>query len=602
VAASLTNLALVRRAEGDAAEAESLQREALAIRVRVLGYEHRDVAESLSGLADALSDEGRLVEARDRYEEALKIRRSVLPLDSIESAPVRNCIEREGDVKHGALFLLMALFFSEISGATALAASEAMSDNSASAEILVLREELFRQRAEIEALRRSLEEQRKIIEGLAAPAPDSALAPSPDPPPPAPAPLSPAAQSESEAEPAGLRLSGDFRFRTDLISREGNLSAPPVRNFRERYRLRFNVDKDLSSKLSFRFQLATGAINNGITFDQDMAATVAHHPLFISEAYVDFKPSPRFTIRGGRMAEVFADETRFLWDDDVRFNGFHQVARLPLALEPLGFTELELRAGEYILSHPNVAVLSPSSPYVAAGFEPGEPVGTANLFHPGLLLRGNLGGGLRHQIMLAGLLYRNPNQIALASTAEGFPVVVSNSLGLQLSGPMTGVGNATTTPGGATYDAEDFQIVHLGYRLERESLRLLGREMPAFVDFQFSRNAGASRARDAWQISGVLGRVRGLGDFRAIYQYSVKDANALVSQFTDDDLGSGSGVNVSVHAVRLDAGLARFLQVQNLFFFQNQRLPNDPASAFFVPLPEGANMTFRYQGQVLFVF
>jgi hypothetical protein len=87
-----------------------------------------------------------------------------------------------------------------------------------------------------------------------------------------------------------------------------------------------------------------------------------------------------------------------------------------------------------------------------------------------------------------------------------------------------------------------------------------------------------------------------------MYQFAVKDANALVSQFTDDDFGSGSGVNVAGHAVRLDAGLARFLQVQNLFFFQNQRLPSDPASAFFVPLPQGANMTFRYQGQVLFVF
>ncbi len=503
-----------------------------------------------------------------------------------------------------AMFWWIVLLLWEMSNAPALASTTVSPpDTSTEGEILFLREELLRQQAEIEALRTSLEEQRRLIEGMVAGASVPALAkPSPDSSSDASAPRVSAEQSEKPSEPLGLRLSGDFRFRTDLISREGNLAAPPVRNFRERYRLRLNVDKELNSMFSFRLQLATGAINNGITFDQDMAATVARHPLFISEAYVDFRPSSKLTIRGGRMQEVFADETRFLWDDDVRFNGLQQSARFPLASGPLGLTELELRAGEYILSHPNIAVLSPSSPYVAAGFEPGAPVGVANLFHPGLLLRGKLGGSFRHQFLLTGLLYRNPNQIALASTPEGVPVVVSNSLGLQLSGPMTGVGNATTTPGGAMYSAEDFRIVHLGYRLERESLRLFGRETPAFVDVQFSRNLGASRARDAWQIAGVVGRVRGLGDFRAIYQYGIKDANALISQFTDDDFGSGSGVNIAAHAVRVDAGLARFLQVQNLFFFQNQRLPSDPANAFFVPLPQGANMTFRYQGQILFLF
>ena len=28
------------------------------------------------------------------------------------------------------------------------------------------------------------------------------------------------------------------------------------------------------------------------------------------------------------MEEVFADTMRFLWDDDVRFNGFQQIAKL----------------------------------------------------------------------------------------------------------------------------------------------------------------------------------------------------------------------------------------------------------------------------------
>ena len=61
-------------------------------------------------------------------------------------------------------------------------------------------------------------------------------------------------------------------------------------------------------------------------------------PLSVAEAYMDFNPSPSFAIRGGRSEEVFADNMRFLWDDDVRFNGFHQSVTLPVSGGPSAFT------------------------------------------------------------------------------------------------------------------------------------------------------------------------------------------------------------------------------------------------------------------------
>ena len=76
----------------------------------------------------------------------------------------------------------------------------------------------------------------------------------------------------------------------------------------------------------------------------------------------------------------------------------------------------------------------------------------------------------------------------------------------------------------------------------------------------------------------------------------------MISQFTDDDLGTGTGVNIAVHAVRFDLGLTRFLQWQNLLFIQHERRPNNPAELFFVPLQQGANATFRYLGQLAFTF
>jgi len=99
-----------------------------------------------------------------------------------------------------------------------------------------------------------------------------------------------------------------------------------------------------------------------------------------------------------------------------------------------------------------------------------------------------------------------------------------------------------------------------------------------------------------------FGNVRERGDTRFLYQYAIKDANSIIAQFTDDDLGTGSTTNIAVHALRFDLGLTRALQWQNLLFIQNARAPNDPAQQFFVPVPRGANTTYRYLGQLAFTF
>ncbi len=400
----------------------------------------------------------------------------------------------------------------------------------------------------------------------------------------------------------GFKFSGDFRYRADAQLRSGNSIAAPLQNVRSRYRLRVNLDKELDPRFKFHVQLSTGPINNALTNDQDFAATTVKQPFSLAEAFVDFHPNKNFSIRGGRMEEVFADGMRFLWDDDVRFNGFQQIATIPVAANPLGIKSFELRGGEYFLSNPNVVILSATSPLVSAGFKPGTKVRDANLFHPGLVVKGDLGTGWSHQFTGDIQIYRNQNQIQLASLASGFPILVSNGVGLALSGPITGTGNATTTSGGAIYNAPNFQIARLVYRLEHKGWKLGKREMPAYLDFQASRNVGTSKLRDGVLASANLGAVKGFGDVRFLYQFAIKDANSLISQFTDDDLGTGTGVNIQVHAVRFDLGLTRFLQWQNLLFMQDERRPSNPAAQFFVPLQRGANTTYRYLGQLAFSF
>jgi Putative porin len=398
----------------------------------------------------------------------------------------------------------------------------------------------------------------------------------------------------------GFKLSGDFRFRADAQLRSANAVAGPLQNIRSRYRVRLNIDKDIEPQFRFHLQLSTGPFNVQTTNDQEFGAMAVKQPFAIAEAFLDYHPNPRISIRGGRMEEVFADNSRFLWDDDVRFDGFQQTAAVPLGSK--AFKTLEFRSGEYFLSNPNTPVLAATSPFVAAGYQPGQKVRDANLFHPGLAVSGDFGSSWGQQLTADIQLYRNQNQIQLSSTAAGFPAVINNSLGFTLSGPISASGNATTTPGGAIYSASRYQIARLAYRITDRGIRMGNREMPLYLDLQTSRNVGTHWLRDAMMASVNFGQIRQFGDVRFLYQYAIKDANAIIAQFTDDDLGTGTTTNIAVHALRFDIGLSRSLQWQNLLFIQNERRPNYPAQNFFVPLQRGANPTYRYLGQLSFSF
>ncbi|HEX4997122.1 MAG TPA: putative porin [Terriglobia bacterium] len=400
----------------------------------------------------------------------------------------------------------------------------------------------------------------------------------------------------------GFRFSGDFRLRLDAQLRSGNTIASPLQNIRSRYRLRLNIDKELDSMFRFHLQLSTGPFNNGLTNDQDMAGTVAKHPFSVAEVYIDFRPTTSFSMRGGRMEEVHADNLRFLWDDDVRFNGFQQVFTISFNPGGTGLKSIEFNAGEYFLTNPNVQIVPAGSPFLTAGYALGTNVRDSNLFDPGFLIKHQISENWSQHVSGNFQIYRNPNEIQLASTAAGFPALVSNVLGLTLSGPMTGTGNTTTTPGGAMYTARNFQIAHATYRLTHKGIAVGAREMPFFFDFQVARNTGTTYQRDAIIGSVNFGAVKTKGDIRVLYQFGLKQANSMISQFTDDDFGTGSGVNIRAHAIRVDAGLTRFLQVQNLLFLQREISASDAGRLFFVPLQAGAERTYRYQGQLAFTY
>ena len=416
------------------------------------------------------------------------------------------------------------------------------------------------------------------------------------------------AKVEGQALKIGpVRFSGDFRLRFDGIFRSATEPPDPpldhVQNARARYRLRLNFDTDIHPKLSFHGQLATGPLNNQLSTNQDFTSFGVRAPFFLSEAWIEYRPTKSVQLQGGRVQSVFADNSRFLFDDDIRFNGFNE--RYTHSFKPNGayVTSVELRAGQYILSTPNVAVIQPNSPLARAGAVVGSAGRSANLFHQGFLVNQTFNKKWSSQAGADIQIYRHPNQIQLASTNEGLVLLVQPGIGIALSGPLPGTGNATTTPGGVVYTAPGFQVLRLTYRLNHTGFTRGDHAFPITFNAQVARNvATGMNERDAMLAALQVGRITKRNDTAFLYVFSIKGANSLISQVTDDDLGTNTGVNVRTHHFRFEYGISRKVTFQSLFFLQQSLRRSGQFPNFFVPLGDFAPTTYRVQQQLVFNF
>lgn len=412
----------------------------------------------------------------------------------------------------------------------------------------------------------------------------------------------------------GFRLSGDLRFRTDTLYRQANTDygssdnrSTPAQRIRERYRVRLNVDKDLfSSDKSDRplahahIQLATDPFNNPNTMDTDFTGITTRAPISIAEAYIDFMPTKSLTFRIGRTPEIFADNRQFVYDDDVRFNGFHETYRW--SSKKNGFF-VEAKAAQYILTEPNVQVVPAGSPFLLAGYQLGQRVPSSDLLDQGITVGSNITKKWSHNETVNYFVIREPNQLALAATAQGIALFgTSGVVGANLIGNLPESGNGLTTAGGAMFTAKDFHVVRGGLNINYSGSQWRGKTYPFQIFLQATHNTGASFDNNGYMLGASIGQAAKLGDVQFQYQYFYKPGNAFVSTLTDDDVGSGAGVNVKTNQARINFGLTRFLVWENRFYIQKGISTNNPALNYFLPLQAGYNTQLRIHSQLVFTF
>jgi hypothetical protein len=232
-------------------------------------------------------------------------------------------------------------------------------DPSVTERIRVLESELERQNSKLDQLQKTIAEQQQAIQALleklsVAPAKASvnesgstktvAVASQ------APTVEQRLAKVEGDVKKIGpIRLSGDFRVRFDGTFRSATTPPDPplehVQNARARYRFRLNLDANLYENLTFHAQLATGPVNNPLSTNQDFGSLGARPPFSISEIWVEYRPTKELQLQVGRIPDAFADNSRFLFDDDIRFNGFNERYTLSLKPNALRVANLDFRAG-----------------------------------------------------------------------------------------------------------------------------------------------------------------------------------------------------------------------------------------------------------------
>ena len=125
-----------------------------------------------------------------------------------------------------------------------------------------------------------------------------------------------------------LKLYGDLRLRYQYESKDAQLlpqnggGANVSQSSRWRYRLRLNADFKLGEHVYGGVELATNSDSDSP--NQSFENGFADYNIFISKAYMGWKPTDWLTITGGKFSNPFYS-TELTWDPDINPTGVAEV-------------------------------------------------------------------------------------------------------------------------------------------------------------------------------------------------------------------------------------------------------------------------------------
>jgi hypothetical protein len=121
----------------------------------------------------------------------------------------------------------------------------------------------------------------------------------------------------------------------------------------------------------------------------------------------------------------------------------------------------------------------------------------------------------------------------------------------------------------------------VAYRLSYRGFKTSHQDVPVWVEAEGSRNFATSFARNASMGTLSVRELKKLGDVRFLTIDTHNDANSMIPQVTDDDLGVGTGPDIRTQAIRVDIGCNKFLEWDNKLWIQNPVRGSDPSRKLF---------------------
>lgn len=314
---------------------------------------------------------------------------------------------------------------------------------------------------------------------------------------------------EKKVEGLGnFRFSGDLRVRYEPFFQDG----VPQRH-RERARLRFGVQADISRELSGGFRLATGGLGDPITTNQTFTGFFTRKPVDLDQFWLTYRPDRArwLTLTAGKFAYPWY-RTELTFDSDLNPEGFSQTFSFDFADSPLA----------------NLTLVGFQLPFNELADEGDSFIwGGQVQTHWRLTERARLG------LYAAGVNFRNADVIARAMGSGAFrpSQLLSNRVRVDAGGNVVGF---------ASRFAYLDLIAELNYHLQPR--------WPLRLTFDFVNNLRASRERSGYWAEAALGRTEERGDWLFGYTLIRLEQDAVIGAYNFSD--TRASTNLINHRLR----------------------------------------------------
>lgn len=308
-------------------------------------------------------------------------------------------------------------------------------------------------------------------------------------------------------------INGDIGFRYQLNTQ--NLGQD-FKNQVHQSRVSLSIDSKEISPIGYGVRILTGGADRVVNTWWKTADFFARLPINLDRAFVIYRPVNFFDITLGKFRDPFANSELYM-DEEISPQGALQSLRfndLNSVIKELSFT-----AGEYVIT-----MDKSETPIIGNTYSLN---GNADLkLNLTDMIGLNLRGGYYH--------YIGANNIAKANIAPA-----NLPTGQTFTSKITGNSNANTLTSDGNYKA-NFNIVNGFAKL----IFRLNDRFPLSLSTDYLYNLGTTQDNMAYQISAKIGNTKDQGHFFLGYNFKHLQADASISLFVEDQLGS---TNVQAH-------------------------------------------------------